>query len=541
MSSASQNEQKKSPRIWGTLARLLGMGVYKLTVRLAVNLVTAFLALYFLINSGAVAHFASARVSEIIPGRVIVERLRWGPNPGHLQLLRPQIFDAAGKEVLDAQWIALRINWVSLLRKALAGRAGQSITITELRLHEPVIHLVNDKEDNLTLLSALGVGSSSKESPQSSAFELKIPTIHLIRATTIYQHKNIFVDVRQLSAEAAFSLKSPKVGKTHFNYEAHHISAAKVRSVFPGWRQDGIAQLPVFGLRATRIKGGPYQIDTKGLSLTSPLTKALHADLRVQMPPPERGQPLRVDVQGIELQTQTQEAMLQSILGPQYAGSATFKGTVHWSEGGRLQIKAKTQIQGTFAKVELQQATGDLRLDMGHSESQKFELDGENLSFNLYGGQMRCKSASYRLGFDGKSVIELQASMGGVRLAELLRAELVGLSVALPTALTGALSGDLRTRMVFRSETAQHKAIADIDVKGGLTLDRGANTSFLQRIHWAGGLRFSQDPEADSFALKLNIDDSVISDQLNEDGSPMTESKSSWVTTKGALDLHRKT
>ena len=142
---------------------LLGLGILFGTIILLL------VAVLFYLKTDHALRLIEAKVTEAIPGTVLMEKLRFSLFKGEFELENVLLKGSAHEELAGFDRLFIRVSWHPLLKG--------NLTVSELIIEKPRAALQINKEGNLTLIKALLPETGEERKAEVKAEERKKPGI----------------------------------------------------------------------------------------------------------------------------------------------------------------------------------------------------------------------------------------------------------------------------------------------------------------------------------------------------------------------------
>ncbi len=535
--------------------RFVGAGVYQLTIRLAVNFVAAVLFVYFLINSATVARHVSASASELVPGSITVRQVQWGPDPGRLRVIRPEVRDPSGNLVLAAEWLYVDISWLGLMTDLVTGQGVRQVRVREVAMAGPRVALEQDDRGRLRMALAFADPDAPADPPQANKqpFALIIEQIKVRGGGVRLDMAGTKIDVKRLNFRGDFKLELPAEGPPRYSYAAHRVSAADGGIWLASFEQSGLAQLPHGRIDLHRLAGDQSKVRCYGIEVVAPHTRITRGDVLVQLDAPLPGGPadargVDVQVTGAELISSTVEPFLGRMLGELFAAKATVAGDVHVTPAGATHFVGTVSGDGLMSGFQTQSVVSKLKVDVLAKPGEVVRVQADDLEVVAFGGKLSSKTLRYRLDESGdmqtKGVVRAQ----GVSVGEVLRSKAVGMAGDVVTAMAGTLDGQVETDVSLRidpGEGGESALTLVAKVGGALTLARATDAKWLRDavpvLHLRGQIDTLMQPRKTPAApLTIELGQVLVSDTADKAGHPKRTTKALWAFADGVVDVHRQ-
>ena len=276
MAEQQQPEQQEQPpprrgKRRRRALRIVGAGLYQLTIRLAVNLATLALFIYFAVNSAAVAAHISAVASDHVPGTIIARHIQWGPDPGQLRLIRPVVSDAEGQIVLAAEWLGIKVSWLEMLQHALKGEGLREIRIPQITLAGPKVAIEEDGQGHLRIANAFAAprAKPAEPKPKGAPLKLIIDSIKVQSGLFMMDLAGTRIKMAGVQMEGDFQIALGGEDAGRYSYSGRGVAAKRASMWLKSFETAGLAQLPVSALRVGRIVGDEHMVRCFGIGMTA--------------------------------------------------------------------------------------------------------------------------------------------------------------------------------------------------------------------------------------------------------------------------------
>ena len=248
-------------------------GLYQLTVRSVVVLTTVLLFGYFTVNSPSVIARLGDLLAEVVPGRIGVQGLRWGPSPGSLRLTGLTLHDPSGALVLSADRVAVEVAWLSIVGDLIERQVLKQIRVTGLELDGLEVRLEENAAGGLRLLDALIKPKQEPEPPKPpQAFDLAIDEIRLRDGRFAMDLNGTQIQIRGLRLDGEFGLHIAGEASS-FDWSARALRAADAQMQLDSLANSGLEQLPGGAIAVDDAIGDGQTTRLRGVRIDSATTK----------------------------------------------------------------------------------------------------------------------------------------------------------------------------------------------------------------------------------------------------------------------------
>lgn len=522
--------------------RIVGAGVYQLTIRLAINLATALLFVYFAINSAAVSSRVSAFASEQVAGEITIAQVQWGPDPGRVRLIRPDVRDAEGRRVVSAEWLSVEVSWLTLLQQVTRGAAIKELRVRDIRLAGPKVAVENDSAGKLRLAEAFAPPKPAAPSAESKAqFALIIERLSLQDGRFRMDLNGTQINLAGLQMTGDFRLDIGGETSVRYSYNAVDLKAQRGAMILQSFKDAKLEQLPGGRLAVRSLRGNEREVVASGVRFKSKHTQIKRGDVRVQLAPV-----VDVQVTGSELASSTEEPFVGKMLGEKFAATSVMTGDVHVTSTGATHVKGRVSGAGKMAGFPTRSVSGQLELHVGDKPGEIVRLVSRDLKVAAFGGQLTSEAFRYRLGTDGVQVSSGKVVVRDLRIAEALTSEGVGMSTAAVASMVGVMDGTLDTKVTLSIDQTKEPALSlTSKVNGTLTLRRDANATMLTKalptLHMHGAIDTIMTPHSDPpKPLTVVLGQVLVSDRARTDGAPRRAQGATWLFADGEVDVHKQ-
>jgi len=190
--------------------------VYKTTTRMALYLATAYLVIYFTINSGMFREQLMSLLGDVMPGQFEAAALQWGPFPTRITLVDVGIRDPAGTPVIDVDRLTTNVDLL-----ALWGWGVRKFVFAQTPLHLRLREVTIDGADVLVEVTDAGwvgvaaaftdVTKPPEEEEEKGGARIEIENIMLEGSRVRVDTSRVQVDTRGLSALARVVIQDGRV------------------------------------------------------------------------------------------------------------------------------------------------------------------------------------------------------------------------------------------------------------------------------------------------------------------------------------------
>lgn len=544
-----QQGRKRSlvARVVAIVARLLGAGVYQLTIRAAVTLCTAALFVYFTVNSPSTVAWLGEALQGTVPGRIQLRALRWGPSPGHIRLHEVRLLDPDGAAVVAAQRIDVALAWLPLVGRVLAGERGLKLRLDNLAADGLVVRFEETAAGDVRLLRALIDPEPKPKSSQDEAapFALTIDRIGLRGGAFHMDLAGTQIDVTGMGLVGEFRVEvTPTPGggdaAVEWGWSARGVEAAHGEIRLDAFDRAGLAQLPGGKIRIASAVGGPQDASLVDARIEGEHTVLERADIAVRWAPE-----LDVKVRRGALRTRTpEEPFLGRMLGDLFAAETRFVGEVDVDAAGRSHVRGEVEGSGRMAGFDTRRVRAKIDVHSPTVDGDIVDVVAQKIDVEGFGGRLRSDRLTYHLAADG-----LQRSAGvvraeGVSIAEALASPAIGMSTEQSLPIAGTVSGEVAVDVQLRTGVEAGlwmEAKTDLDLEVERDPRAGLLVETLPKLHFRGGVDTIMDPGGKpARPLWLRLRGARLSDRaLPDDGG--AAAGATYAAATGEVDLAEKT
>lgn len=519
-----------------TAFRLAWMSLYALSVRVAILAVTALLFVYFGLNSPSLARRASAMISDLLPGAVAFKQLRWGPSPGHLEVIGLQIDDPSGHKVLGAQGVQVELQWWAAIERALAGKPGLELWLSEVRLSQPDVRIETDERGRLRLVEAFVDSEKPDGGGKGAPFSLRLDRAMVEHGSYRLDMPGVTIEVHDLDFDLTFHLRTAPDEAPTMSWEARDILAGRAAMVLPALDESGLAQFPAGSIGVRAAEGDLWSVKVRTLSADLGATKVHRGDVDVSW-----RDLTRVLARNLKFDTSTQDPFLASMLKPPlFNARASGTGRVSWQTGNRIDGKFETRGSGVASGFDLADFEGKVTVRMGHSDLVRIAVDSTDFVAHGYGGTLRAPKMDYRLRTDGLQLVQGRVQAEGISPAELLATDIVGMKGSVALALDGKLDGTVDTKVRLGMRPGATPGLdLDVQLDTDLKLMRADKALVLPKavpqLFAHGGVKFVMGPDV---PMSVDLTQFTLSTSQDADTTrPSRRPGSQWLFGDGRIEL----
>ena len=533
MTSGAVNGGGARPGRRFALLRLLWVTLYTVVVRLSVVCVTATLFLYFALNSAFVTQHAAALISDALPGTISVEQLRFGPSPDRVRVIGLEIRAPDGARVVAANWAAFRLPWWRIVHGLLVGRRGMDLQLWRAHLVGTDVLLDNDAQGRMRLVLAFADPDKPPSTEPSAPFRLRIDRLEAINTNCRMHMAGVRIDAAEGDFEGDFLFTSAD-GKAEMVYEVDDLLIAHAGMHLDAFDEAGLPQMASGTFAVRRMRGTLTDVDVRGAAMDTGATTARDVSVRVSWVPTSE-----VQIRHMKFETSSADPFVAGLLGPSYAFNAKGLGKMTWKAPLVLDGQMTVSGGGTLAGFPLRDFAGAIRLQMGHSDTDKIRVDGTDVVAHGFGGALRTPTLVYRMTHTMRHQVQTRLLLDRVSPAELLGSDPVAMAGAAVAAVEGALSGRADLKVDLGLVKGGSPPIdMDVNVDAELQLTRSERALYLRKalpkLHLRGGMRVAMGPDR---GLQIDMRKLALAAAVKPDGSLDRRGRGEWITAHGKLDL----
>lgn len=528
---------KPRQRHWGRATlRWLVASLYQVTVRAVVVLTTVLLFGYFTVNSPSVVARLGDLLAEVIPGRIGVRGLRWGPSPGSLVVTGLTLHDPSGALVLGADRLAVEVAWLPIVGDLIERQTVKQVRVIGLELDGLEVRLEESPSGTLRLLDALVRPKPEPEPPKPpQVFDLAIDDIRLRDGKVAMDLSGTQIHVRGLRLDGEFGLHVAGEASS-FDWSARALRAADGKMLLDGLPAAGLEQLPGGAIAIDDAVGDGESTRMRGVRIDGATTKLERGDIFVRWAPA-----LMVQVRNGVLQTQSPaEPFLRSMLGDLFDADARFEGDVDIDAQGRSTVRGKIQGRGRMAGFDTRAVEAEIQVQSPTVGGDPVDVEAKAIVVEAFGGTLRSDLMAYHLSADGWQTASGKVHLEAVSSAEALTAPAIGMDLAAALPMAATLDGDcvVDVRMRTGGERGLHlEARTDLDVTIGRDPRAVWLPEALPTLHLQGGIDTAMRPDAaPAQPLTIELREVRLSDRRDERG-PKVGAPATWLRIDGTMDL----
>lgn len=493
--------RRRVQRVLAAITRFVLHTMWGLFVRLPVAVMTVVLLAYFALNSPTLVARVVGEVSAGLRGELRVTALRFGPNPNHIQLIRPAVHAPDGTPVISAEWLDVQVDWTPLVRMALEQSAGPlAVRLPRAAIRGLELHIDEDEDGALRLTSAFEPATPQPES-EPTTLRLRLDALSLRESAYIMDIGDVGLKAHGIDIDGRVALdlgpspQSDDSGPRLF-WSTTTFSARQLALKLDSLQKAGIPPFPVGAVAISEASGDLSRIQGAGISVDLPATRLRDMALQIDL-----GETVRVQGTGLDLTTSTASPFLGALLGPSFQARGKLKGDFEVTPEGAFVAQAKVHAGGRFAGFELPRVRGDVSFQTGHSETVQVAIEARALHVEGYGGSVDTPLLGYQMrAEDGAHMVKSNLRLRGFNAGGVLRESDIAMEGPVPTLLAGALDGrlDVDTTVALLGDDGDDDTV-DVAVEfssyADLTLTRTADAeplgAALPALHLRGGTELS--------------------------------------------------
>lgn len=515
------------------LLRLLWVAAYTLVIRLSVIVVTTLLFAYFALNSAFVAGQVSTLISDVLPGTISIEQLRFGPAPERIRVIGLDIKAPDGAAVVGVQWAALELPWWRIVHGLIAGERGMDLHIWRARLVGTRVRLENDAAGRMKLVQAFADPDEPPSTKPPAPFRLRIDRIETSHTNCLMDMNGVRIEAEDGDFDGNF-LFATSAGKAEMRYEVEDLLLTRAGMHLDAYDAAGLPQMASGSFQIHSMAGTLTEVDVRGGEVDLGATRVKDLSMHVSWVPVPK-----VEIRHMDARTSSADPFVAGLLGPGFGFEANARGALIWQAPLLLDGQMKVSGAGTIAGFPLRDFAGDIRLRMGHSETDRMQVDATDVALHGFGGALRTPKLVYRMTSTSRHVVQSRLLFDGMSPAELLGSDPVAMQGGAVAAVEGALSGraDLSVDVGLVAG-GEPPVDMEVDLDVDLQLARAERALFLSKalpkLYLRGAMKLAVGPER---GLSVTLSALTLAAAVRADGSPDRRGSAEWLAADGDLDL----
>ena len=531
---------------WRRVLRWFGRSLYLLLIQLVFGVITLGLLVYFAINSPSAAGRITDLVSDLIPGDLQVQAIRWGPSPGDISVLGVAIQAPGRRPVLAVREAHIQLAVAPLLSALAAGRNVLPLRIERLRLVGADVRIQQDEQGRLLLPQAFSDPDEPEDPKPGKPLALDVVDMAARDTTFFLEMPGI-----RLSASGA-DLKGSLSVRTHGDEVDVAYSARDIRIARAEVRPDAIAQLPPLPpmmAEVAQVEGSLQSVALDGIDLylLHPGEWFKPADLvdsalvgakaRITLEPE-----IRIEASKVELVTSSRSTFLGPLLGDKFNAEAIVRGGFGLAPETGFTANGEVWGRGKVAGFQTDHLHGHVALQTGGPGAAGVRVVTTKLAVHAYGGRITTPRVVFRMdGQDDTMLVDGRFRIDDLLAAGPLTSEAVAMVGPVPLLLGGRLSGDLGTAVRLKLDPSKEPNLdLDVALDANLQLARSGlgtpYTAVLPQVHVKGGLAFGLGPGRGPI---IDLDDALVHTGT-ADHTPAQLHKVEWIRASGRLDFAKQ-
>ena len=524
--------------LWQAVTRIGFYAAYTILIRFAIYLCTVALFVYFALNSPWVMGQFARMASAAIPGSVSLAGMRWGPWPGHLGVIRPEIRDPYGVPVLRASWIDVEVAWLPLLRGVVTGKGDLAVVIESARLADAEVRIDTGPDGLMRLAAAFAQPEPDDEPPTSKGtFRLSVSAIEATGIRVLIEQPAIRIEAEEADLHGSFDLRIDEAG-LQANYEAEDVRVGRSEVWLAAFPAAGLPNIPQGRFSLRRVRGDLNEVSIHGMRVEMAHTLLADGSTEVRWQPD-----IHVSGRHLDLASSSKSDFVSGLLGPLFDFEAHVLGDFDFDAAGVFQAHGEVRGSGLMAGFPTDSVRGRIDLTTGAAGRDQVAIDIHEMVARAWSGEITSPLLTYRMrADDGSHVVACDAKLDGLQVADFLRSKALSLGAPLTLALDGVLNGRIdshvRTRLLAEGE---ERLEVEATFDTAVTLRRPAGVALVRAVpllDLRGKLGVTMAPGAGP-AFSLDGVELTTVARAAGDG-PLRRSPRQWLMADGHIDLRSR-